>query len=87
MTDRLHSGGPSPLPGSFNLLLRRTTKFADICDYPEKTQNIWERETSRGNSGDKLDIQRVQLFRFHQRRRDISSNSRAHTTDSSASFG
>ena len=53
------------------MLLRRTTKFADICDYPEKTQNIWTRDASQNKAGDPLQIKRVQLSLDSQIETDV----------------
>ena len=41
-TDRLHAGGL--FTNGFEFLLRRSTHFADIVDYPEPNTNAWEKE-------------------------------------------
>ena len=59
--DRIHAGGPSVVSGSFNLLLRRTTKFADICEYPEPLRNAWVRDCSSKAGSSPLKVTHVIL--------------------------
>ncbi len=41
-TDRLHAGGL--VTNEFEFIVRRSTHFADIIDYPEPSTNVWEKE-------------------------------------------
>lgn len=46
-TDRLHAGGAHRDAGSMNFLIRRSSQWADIADYPEPCGNVWEHEKNQ----------------------------------------
>ena len=46
-TDRLHAGGAHKDAGSMNFLIRRSSQWADIADYPEPCGNVWEHEKNQ----------------------------------------
>lgn len=43
-SDRLHASGYHFPQGSFEVLLRRSSQWADIADYPEPFTNVWNKE-------------------------------------------
>lgn len=47
-SDRLHASGYHQSQGSIEVLLRRTSQWADIADYPEPFTNVWIKEKNRG---------------------------------------
>lgn len=50
VSDRLHAAGET-VPGVFEVLLRRSSLFADIADYPEPAGNAWMKEKDKGIAG------------------------------------
>lgn len=44
LSDRLHASGYHRSDGSFEVLLRRSSQWADIADYPEPSGNVWEKQ-------------------------------------------
>lgn len=44
LSDRLHAAGYHQSDGSFEVLLRRSSQWADIADYPEPFSNVWEKQ-------------------------------------------
>ena len=46
-TDRLHAGGAHQHSGSMSFLIRRSSQWADIADYPEPCTNVWDREMNQ----------------------------------------
>lgn len=46
-SDRLHASGYHQSQGSIEVLLRRTSQWADIADYPEPSTNVWIKERNK----------------------------------------
>ena len=53
VSDRLHAAGET-VGGVFEVLLRRSSLFADIADYPEPSGNAWMKEKDKSITGNSI---------------------------------